>query len=97
MLRDIPLVAMTDRTVVDREEFRKVLEKVGAQGWALVDQEMEKGLMSVAVPLYDSKGGLVGAINASVPTVRTDRAEMIGAVLPKLQETVGHISRALSR
>ena len=97
MLRDIPLTAMTERTVVNREEFRKVLEEVRSQGWALVDQEMEKGLMSVAVPLHDSKGGLVGAINASVPTVRTDRSEMIGTVLPRLQETVGHISRALSR
>ncbi len=95
MLRDIPLTRITERTVTSRTEFRKILEVVRDKGWALVDQEMEIGLIAVAVPLRNSAGGLVGAINVSVPTVRTTAAEMESRVLPRLQRTAASISEAL--
>lgn len=95
MLQSIPLTRMTERTVTDRVEFRKVLEEVRDQGWSFVDQEMEKGLMSIAVPLRNSAGGLVGSINVGVPTVRMSPEEMVQFILPKLQATVGNISEAL--
>ena len=97
MIQNIPLTRMTDRTVTDRVEFRKVLDEVREQGWSLVDQELESGLVSIAVPLRNSAGGLVGAINVGVPTVRMSAAEMVDLILPKLQETVLHISQALKR
>jgi IclR family transcriptional regulator, pca regulon regulatory protein len=97
MLQSIPLTRMTDRTVTDRAEFRRVLEDVRDKGWSMVDQELEIGLMSIAVPLLNSAGGLVGAINVGVPTVRMTPEEMVEFILPKLQETVGHISQALKR
>jgi IclR family transcriptional regulator, pca regulon regulatory protein len=97
MLQNIPLTRMTDRTVTDRVQFRKVLEDVREKGWSLVDQELETGLMSIAVPLRNSAGQLVGAINVGVPTVRMTAGEMVEFILPKLQETVVHISQALKR
>ena len=97
MIRNIPLTRMTDRTVTDRMEFRQVLEDVRAKGWSLVDQELETGLMSIAVPLRNSAGQLVGAINVGAPTVRMTAGEMVDLILPKLQETVLHISQALKR
>jgi IclR family transcriptional regulator, pca regulon regulatory protein len=97
MLQNIPLTRMTDRTVTDRVAFRKVLEDVREKGWSLVDQELETGLMSIAVPLRNSAGQLVGAINVGVPTVRMTAGEMVDLILPKLQETVIHISQALKR
>jgi IclR family pca regulon transcriptional regulator len=97
MLQNIPLTRMTDRTVTDRATFRKVLEDVREKGWSLVDQELETGLMSIAVPLRNSAGQLVGAINVGVPTVRMTASEMVEFILPKLQETVVHISQALKR
>jgi IclR family pca regulon transcriptional regulator len=97
MLQNIPLTRMTDRTVTDRVAFRKVLEDVREKGWSLVDQELETGLMSIAVPLRNSAGQLVGAINVGVPTVRMTAGEMVEFILPKLQETVLHISQALKR
>ena len=97
MLQNIPLTRMTDRTVTDRAEFRRVLEQVRAQGWSLVDQEMETGLMSIAVPLRNAAGGLVGAINVGVPTVRMTPADMVDYVLPRLQETAENIRAALKR
>ncbi len=94
-LRDIPLTKITERTVTSRSEFRKILEVVRDRGWALVDQEMEIGLIAIAVPLRNSAGGLVGAINVSVPTVRTTPAEMENQILPRLQRTAASISEAL--
>jgi IclR family pca regulon transcriptional regulator len=97
MIQNIPLTRMTDRTVTDRVQFRKVLEDVREKGWSLVDQELEIGLMSIAVPLRNAAGGLVGSINVGVPTVRMTPSEMEELILPKLQETVANISQALKR
>jgi IclR family pca regulon transcriptional regulator len=97
MIQNIPLTRMTDRTVTDRAEFRRVLEQVRAQGWSLVDQEMETGLMSIAVPLRNAAGGLVGAINVGAPTVRMTPQDMVDYVLPRLQETAENIGAALKR
>ncbi len=97
MLKSIPMEAVTERTVVDRKQFRAILEEVRDQGWSLVDQELETGLMSIAVPLYLSNGVMVGAVNIGVPTLRMSAQEMVDEMLPKLQDTVGNISLALRR
>lgn len=95
MLANLPLGSIATRTIADRTAFRAVLEDVRKKGWALVDQELEVGLMSIAVPLYDNDGGIIGAINAGVPTVRMTADEMVERILPRLQETVDHIAQAL--
>ncbi|MFL4471707.1 IclR family transcriptional regulator C-terminal domain-containing protein [Tateyamaria armeniaca] len=95
MLRDIELTKLTEKTVVDRAEFKKVLEQVRDQGWSMVDQELEIGLMSISAPVRTHSGALVGAINVGVPTLRMTPDEMVAEVLPKLQATVSNISRAL--
>lgn len=95
ILQNIPLTMMTESTVTDRKKFRAVLEEVREQGWSLVDQEFEKGLMSIAAPLRNASGGLVGSINVGVPTVRMSADEMVEYILPKLLDTIANISRAL--
>lgn len=95
ILQNIPLTPLTNRTVTNRLEFRKILEDVRNKGWSMVDQEMEIGLMSIAVPLRNSMGGLVGAINVGVPTVRMTAEEMKDYILPRLLETSSNISQAL--
>lgn len=97
MIQSIPLARMTDRTVVDRAEFRRVLEDVRDKGWCLVDQELEAGLMSIAIPIRHATGGLVGAINVGVPTVRMSARGMVEGILPRLMETGASISRAIRR
>lgn len=97
MIRGIPLEPINERTVTDRAKFRRILEKVRDQGWSLVDQELETGLMSIAVPLYLSSGVMAGAVNVGVPTLRMSSDDMVNDLLPKLQETVTNISLALRR
>jgi len=95
MLQNIPLTKLTDHTITDRVAFGAELERVRDQGWSLVNQELEVGLMSIAVPLRNSAGGLVGAINVAVPTLRMTVVEMEQLILPKLLATVSKISQAL--
>lgn len=95
MLRDIELTKLTEKTVVDRTAFKKMLEQVRDQGWSMVDQELEIGLMSIAAPVRAHSGALVGAINVGVPTLRMTPEQMVAQVLPKLQATVSNISKAL--
>ncbi len=97
IIQNIPLTPLTDRTVTDRQEFRRILEQTRAQGWSLVDQELEIGLASIAVPLRNASGGLVGAINVGVPVIRMTPAQMIEQILPRLLETADNISQALKR
>lgn len=97
MIRNLPLEKLTDRTVTDPAEFRRILEDVREKGWCLVDQELEIGLISIAVPVYSRTGTLAGAINVGAPSVRMSREAMIETVLPRLQETVANISRAITR
>jgi len=97
MLDAINLTRMTDRTVTDKKEFATILKDVRAKGWALVDQELEEGLMSIAVPIFQTSGAIIGAINVGIPTLRMTPEGMETEILPKLQATVEDISQALKR
>ncbi|SDX10111.1 IclR family transcriptional regulator domain-containing protein [Roseicitreum antarcticum] len=97
ILQNIPLTPMTPHTVTDRHKLRAILEETREKGWNLVDEELEIGLASIAVPLRSSQGVLVGAINVGVPTVRMSVDEIVETVLPRLLETAANISQALKR
>ena len=97
MLNEIELEQITDRTITNVKDFAEELERVRQQGWSLVDQELEKGLMSISAPLQNASGNLVGAINVGVPVLRMTPEEMVDYVLPKLLATVSKISKALKR
>jgi IclR family pca regulon transcriptional regulator len=97
MLNEIKLERITDRTITNVKDFGEDLERVRQQGWSLVDQELEKGLMSISAPLQNASGDLVGAINVGVPVLRMTPQEMVDCVLPKLLTTVSKISKVLKR
>lgn len=97
ILQNIPLTPVTHHTVIDRIALRQILEDVRQKGWCIVDQELEIGLASLAVPLRDNAGTLLGAINVSVPIVRTSVEEIEQLILPRLQDTAARIAQALNR
>jgi IclR family transcriptional regulator, pca regulon regulatory protein len=63
--------SLTNRTVNSIETLRTELERVRAQGWALVNQELEEGLRAVAAPIRDPDGTVVAALNISAHASRT--------------------------
>lgn len=74
----------TDHTIYDKEEILKELEKVKAQGYSIIDQELEIGLCSIAVPVLDRSGKVIASINISTHALRTDAAAISEKFLPVL-------------
>ncbi len=50
-----------------RADRRRELDEVRRQGYAVVDQELEPGLRSVAAPVTDAGGAVRAAVNVSMP------------------------------
>ena len=66
------------------------------QGWSLVDQELELGLCSIAVPLYDASRRPIAALNIGAHASRTDAKTMKEHMLPPLRQAAQQISTALA-
>lgn len=94
-LHEVELAPRTRRTVTDPVELRRVLDEVRQQGYALVEQELEDGLISIAVPIRDGGRGVVAAMNVSANALRVDRARLVAEVLPRLRETADQIEEGL--
>jgi IclR family pca regulon transcriptional regulator len=90
------LEAYTDRTIIDPERLRRTIHGVRDQGWALVDQELEIGLRSIAAPLRVD-GRTIAAINVSAAAPRVPLEQLRGRFLPELLKTVDLIATALER
>jgi IclR family pca regulon transcriptional regulator len=88
---------LTPRTVTSSEELRPVLAEVREQGWALVDQELEEGVRSVAAPLRGAGGRTIGAINVSAHAARITLDRLRREFLSALLETADRINVELAR
>jgi IclR family pca regulon transcriptional regulator len=77
-------------------ELGEELERVRRQGWAIVDQELEVGLRSIAAPIHDGAGRVVAAINLSSHASRRTLDDVRRNLLPPLLETAAAIDRDLS-
>lgn len=86
------LRAYTDRTVTDEAEFRRVLRQVRQDGWAVVAEELEHGLLSAATPVRDRSGAVVAALASSTSSGRADVDHLRGCVVPTLIRTAQRIS-----
>lgn len=96
-LATAPLVARTHRTIVDPDRLRGVIEEVRRQGWALVDEELEDGVRSVAAPVRDRAGRTVAAINVSTHAGRVGLRELRSDFLPALLDAAAGVSAALAK
>ena len=61
----VRLEPLTERTVTDEGVLRRLIDEVREQGWAIVDQELEEGVRSVAAPLVNAEGRVEAALNVS--------------------------------
>ncbi|MFJ4200481.1 IclR family transcriptional regulator C-terminal domain-containing protein [Streptomyces sviceus] len=89
------LTPLTARTIVSADLLRAELERVRRQGYAVVDQELEEGLRSIAAPVRDRGSEVVAAVNIPVQAGRTTLAAVRRDLLPALLETVAGIEADL--
>ena len=91
-----PLARYTPKSVVDPPALLREIDAVRRQGWALVDQELEMGLRSIAVPIFDAGGRAVAALNIGTHASRWPIQKLTQEVLPLLKQTAASISSLLA-
>ncbi len=79
-----PLPARTPRTLTDPVAILEELARVRAQGYAVIDQEVELGLRSLAVPLRNARREVVAAVNIGVGAFHPQIGDMVAAYLGDL-------------
>ena len=96
LLDTVSFVPRTPQTIVSRAALEAELDRVAKQGYALVDQELELGLRSIAVPIQNAERQVVAAVNVSVAASTLTPAEMRRRLLTPLRDTAVAISRDLT-
>ena len=87
--------ALTKNTVTDIEALVAKVAQARRQGWCVVNQELEEGLISIAAPIVNRAGRYVAALNISGQANRTSPKVMQETMLPALLEAAQNISRML--
>jgi IclR family pca regulon transcriptional regulator len=96
-LSRVKLTRLTNRTVSTAAELKRVLSEIRRDGYAIVDQELEIGLRSIAVPVKDAAARCVAAINVGTQSARVSVAEMQARFLAPLQAAASELSVLLVR
>ncbi|MBY3049759.1 IclR family transcriptional regulator [Rhizobium laguerreae] len=87
----------TPNTKTDPDELIAEFRRVRTEGYAIIDQELEIGLCSIAVPVDNDRGETVAAINIGAPAALVPAAEMKERYLPLLKETQAALRPLLRR
>jgi IclR family pca regulon transcriptional regulator len=91
----IRIEARTRHALVKKTALREAVQKAARAGYATTDQELEIGLRSIAVPVVDSRGTIVGAMSASASSARISMQQMIRGFVPVLKANADGLGRAL--
>ena len=95
-LNGTTLKAYTPKTITVKSKLTAELKRVRQQGFALVDEELELGLRSIAVPVITRAGRVVAAMNTGVHSSRLTTKQMIRDLLPVLRQGAERLGQALS-
>lgn len=87
--------ARTKRTITSRGKLLEELADVRRKRYAIVDQELEMGLRSVAVPVFGKAGTVVAAMNAGTQAARVSIGELKERIYPQLQMAAARLSGLL--
>jgi IclR family transcriptional regulator, pca regulon regulatory protein len=96
-LASVSLRGLTGHTITSATALRHELRKIRGQGWALVDQELEEGLRSIAAPIRDADGQVIAAVNVSTHAGRRSLNNVVDDLLQPLLATAQRIEVDLAR
>ena len=96
-LRRVPLKPLTPSTVIDPKRLLEIVREARRDGYAMVDQELEAGVRSCAVPLFDRSRRIFATLNASGHASRVNCEDLRTRFLPTLQTAALRISATLAR
>ncbi|MGF2687535.1 IclR family transcriptional regulator domain-containing protein [Marinobacter sp. DUT-3] len=90
-LARIRLEPYTASSITSSDALKKEILKVREQGYSILDQELDSGLRSVAVPVFAGNGELLGAINISTNAARVTMETLMQTYLPRLQQAANRV------
>ena len=96
LLESETLEARTQYTVTKVDRLMDILAEVRTQGYALIDQEVELGLRSIAVPVHNARGKVIAALNIGLPANRAEIGELAGLYLAPMQNVQAELRAMLS-
>ncbi len=88
-------VQLTDKTTVDPQVLRRQLDLVRSRGYALVEQEVEVGVRSLAVPIFDNRHKVAGAVTALTSMSAITSRQLLSDVFPIVRQTANELENAL--
>lgn len=94
-LADAPFPARTPETLTSAEQVRAACDQARECGFSQVNEELEPGLRSIAVPVRSGAGGTVAALNVGVAAGRWQPEGMIERILPELRAAATHLARSI--
>ena len=94
-LRGLRPQAWTRLTLTDKTAVRSAVDRARNQGYAYVEQELQEGLCSLAVPVRDARGQTIAALNSGMPFRLEARTHALKKVLPALRSGARSIERSL--
>ena len=95
-LRKASIRANTPKTMTDRQALAACVADIRRAGYAIVDEELEMGLRSIAAPVRSRTGAVVAAVNISTQSARFSCGEMREILLPPLLEAAAKIENLLA-
>ena len=87
---------LTPKTIINKTQFSRVIERVRSDGYSIVDGEVEIGVRSIAVPVRSRSGRVVAAINSGVPAGRITRQRLVSEFLPLLRQQASLLGSLLA-
>jgi len=94
-IKEKGLAKRTENTIIDPTQLKDHLKSVRAQGYAIDDEENEKGIRCVAAPIYNEGGKTVAAISISGPAFRITKKVIQESLKKEVMETAHKISERL--
>lgn len=95
-LKATKVVPHTPYTIVDPSALVERVMADREQGFSIVDEELERGLRTLAVPVVGRNGAPLGAINLAARAAQTTRNEMREVFLPRLRDAAARVAQGLS-
>ena len=95
--RTAPLRKLTEHTETNPATLRRILKEVRSKGFAAIQDELDYGIVSVALPIFGPGGHIVAAANCSDVTSRLEKSGMIQKRLPVLRQAVRKIESTLAQ
>jgi IclR family pca regulon transcriptional regulator len=96
-LGSVELARLTENTITSPKLLRDRLREARSRGYASAQDELDYGIVSVAVPVFDKDRRIAAAINCSTSTTRVSRDELVESRVPLLQRAAREIEDSLRR